>query len=280
MKFYRLSDVPIQSGDQVFKRSPVGAGIAVVAIGTIAIGALWLGVHRVEGNSVPSVIFYLVAATTALFGWFALLSFHASLMTSNWLVRFQGSGVIIHFRSFLNWKIPNDDAQAVGFDYAEIAWAKIVRERCTSPGLGDNRNTQVKWQTFLQLGLRNPDTAALEEHLQREINLKADGVMITHDYPLQVKPGGILELCWKEGIKPSAHKAVECLRQHVKIAENESRKVNLTDKRDSRPGEEDGKILELAQRGDELGAIRLARMAYGYSLRDAREFVAKLKSGP
>jgi hypothetical protein len=226
----------------------------------------------------PPLVFYIVAATTALLGLIALHSFRASLKSSNWLLRCHSSGVIIHHRSYLNWKFPNDDTQVVEFDHAEIAWAAIVKERRASPGMGARRDTQLQWLTFLQLGLRNPDTAALEEPLQRETNLEPNGVMITHDYPVQVKPGGILELNWSGGIRPSARKAIEYLRRHVEIVEAESRKVDLTHKRDSRPGEEDGKILELARRGDELGAINLTRMAYGYSLSEAKEFVTKLKS--
>lgn len=279
MKFYRLNEVPNRSDDQVFKTSPVGVGIALVVILAIAVAALLLGIFSVDGITIPSFVFYIVFAVAALFGLIAFRSFRASLKPSNWLLRCHHLGVIIHFRSFLNWKIPSDDVQAVGFDYSEIAWAKIVKEKRTSPSLGGKRETQVQWLTFVQLGLRDPDTRVLEEQLRREMNLRPSGVMIDLDYPVQVLPGGVVELRWSGGIKPSARKAIEFLRQHVEIVEAESRKTDLTNKRDSRPGEEDDKILKLAQTGNEMGAIKLTREIYGCSLGEAREFVAKLRSG-
>lgn len=279
MKFYRLSEVPRYADEQVFKRSPFGAGIALVVISAIAIAALLLGLFHVDGITVPPFIFYIVAGTAVLFGLFAAHSFRASLQPSNWLLRCHQSGILIHFRSYLNWKIPSDEPEVVGFDYAEIATAKIVKEKRLSPGLGNDRNTQVQWLTFLHLTLRNPDTTDLETEFQRGTNLKANGIMISHDYPVQLQPGDIVELRWSGGIKPSVRKAIDCLRQHVKIVEAESRKTDLTHKRDSKPEEEDGKILELARRGDEFGAIKLTRMVHGCSLSEAKDFVEQLKSG-
>jgi hypothetical protein len=219
-----------------------------------------------------------VAAFAGLFGLFAFHAFRASLKPTNWLLRCNRSGVIIHFRSFLNWRLPADDVQAVGFDYSEIAWARTVKERRNSPGLGGNARTQTQQFTFLDLCLVNADTTALEKQLQQEGSLSPEGIMISSDYPVQVKPDGIVELRWS-GISPSARNAIQYLGQQVMIADADSRKVDLTHQANLPPGAEDGKILELAKSGDEMGAMTLTRQTYGCSLSEAKDFVAKLRSG-
>ena len=218
-----------------------------------------------------------MAAFAGLFGLFAFHSFRAILKPSNWLLRCNRIGLIIHYRSFLNWRFPTESVQAVGFDYSEIAWARTVKERRTSPGLGSNRRTQTQQLTFLDLCLVNANTAALEEQLQQEGNLEPEGIMISRDYPVQVLPGGIVELRWS-GISPSASKTIQYLSQHIKITDADSRKVDLTHQKNLQPGQEDGKILELAKNGDEMGAMTLARQAYGCSLSEAKDFVEKLRS--
>ena len=277
MKFYNLTEVPIRSDDQVFKASPVRAGIAFTVFSGMTIAALVLGIHQVDGITVPRFLFYIVAATTGLFGLFAFHSFRASLKPSNWLLRCNNSGLIIHFRSYLNWRFPADSVQAVGFDYSEIAWARTVKERRNSPSLGNSRRTQTELLTFVDFCLAHADTADLEKQLQSEGSLSPEGVMISRDYPVQVKPGGIVELRWSS-ISPSARKAIQYLSQHILIANPDSRKVDLTHQTNLPPGAEDGKILELVKSGDEMGAMTLTRQAYGCSLSEAKDFVQKLRS--
>jgi hypothetical protein len=278
MKFYKHDEIPIQNDDHVFKASPAIVGISFVVFSVITIITLLLGIHGVDGINLPRVIFFSVAATSGLFGLIAFSSFRASLKRTNWLFRCNDSGVIIHYRSFLNWRFPIESVQAVGFDYAEIAWARTVKERRNSPGLGDNQRTQTQQFTFLDLCLVNTDTAVLEEHLRQEGNLEPKGITISRDYPVQVLPGGIVELHWSVGTVSSASKAIQCLSQHIKIADADSRKVDLTHQRKFQPGKEDGKILELAKSGDEMGAVTLTRQIYGCSLSEANNYVKKLRS--
>jgi len=277
MKFYKFSEIPIQNDDLVFKASPIVAGISFTVISAITVAALLCGIHGVDGINAPRFLFYIVAAFAGLFGWFAFHSFRASLKPSNWLLRCNRCGVIIHYRSFLNWRFPAESVEAVGFDYSEIASARTVKERRNSPGLGSNTRTQTQQLTFLDLCLVNADTTALEKQLQQEGSLEPEGIMISRDYPVQVKPGGIVELNWSS-ISPSARKAIQYLSQHVKIAEVDSRTTDLTHQSNLPPGTEDGKILELAKSGDEMGAMTLTRQAYGCSLSEAKDFVQKLRS--
>jgi hypothetical protein len=279
MKFYKFSEIPIQSDDQIFKASPVGVGISFIVISAITTAALLLGIRGGEqyGINLPRAIFYIVAVFAGLFGLVAFHSFRASLKPTNWLLRCNNSGVIIHFRSYLNWRFPTDSVQAVGFDYSEIAWARTVKERRNSPSLGNSRRTQTELLTFVDFCLAHVDTTDLEKQLQQEASIEPEGIMISRDYPVQVKPGGIVELRWSS-ISPSPRRAIQYLSQHIMIADADSRKVDLTHQGDLPPGAEDDKILELAKSGDEMGAMTLTRQAYGCSLSEAKDFVAKLRS--
>ena len=129
----------------------------------------------------------------------------------------------------------------------------------------------------MSLCLVNAGTAALEAQLRAETNFSPEGCMIIRDYPVQVLPGGIVELRWN-GIRPSARKAIQYLSQHIKIVEADFKTVDLTHEENLPPGAEDAKILQLAKSGDVISAVKLTRQIYNCSLAEAKDFVMKLPS--
>jgi hypothetical protein len=276
MKFYRLDEVPASRDDQVFKESPTINAIAALILFGIAITALVLGIEKWRPHGMAPSAPYWVAGIFGLIGLFPLANFRASLKPSNWLLRCNLSGLIIKYRAYENWRLPADTVQAVGFDYGEIAWAKIVKERRTTPAMDGKRGNQTEYLTYIEVGLVNPNTSDLETNLEAERSLRPDGVMVTMDYPVQVLPDGIVEVRWTVGIRPSAHKALEVIGRRVKIADPEHRKTDLTHHDNASTEEERAKIIALAKSGDEIGAVKLARQVYGYSLSQATEFVDKL----
>jgi hypothetical protein len=288
MKFYRLGEIPIRSDDQVFKASPTGALIGFIVYSGIGIALLLLGISgaKIYGLNLPSgLFFYGGAAIFGLLGWAAWGQFRARVKPTNWLLRCNSSGVIIKYRSFENWRFPAEDVQAVGFDYSEIAEIRMVREQRTAPGLGGNRNKQIQDLTCLDFCLANADTSALEAHLQAEQKAEPPGRFKTifRDYPVEVLPGGIVQLRWSISggykINPSPRKAIEYLSRHVKTAVADSTKVDLTYQSNLSPEEGDAKILKLAKSGDKTGAVKLTRQIYGSTLSEAVAFVEKLQSG-
>ena len=115
----------------------------------------------------------------------------------------------------------------MGLDCSEIAWARTARERRTSLDIGGKKQSQVF--AYLDFCLANADTAALEAHLQAEQKAEPPGRFktITRDYPVEVLPGGIVQVRWN-GISPSRGKAIQYLSRHLKIADADSTKVDLT----------------------------------------------------
>jgi hypothetical protein len=279
MKFYKLDQVTISRDDQVFKVSPTAQMIGLVMTSGVILTLLAFAVRNGIHHKVVPAFFCCVFA--GMFGFFALNSYgslRASRKPTNWLLRCHARGVLIHYRSYRNWRFPADSPQIVGWDYPEIAWARLAKERRTVPSMTQRGNaSETHFMTFVEFGLVNHDTTELETYLSADRTLGTGVGMVVMDYPVQVLPGGIVQMSWS-GVHPSAQKAVECLGRYVKIVETDHRAVDLTHHYKTPPEEERQKILQLVKSGDELSAITMARQVYGYSLTQAHEFVAKLKS--
>lgn len=285
MKFYRFSEIPIQSDDQVFKASPTNALIGFILYLGIGIALLLLGINgtKLYGlNISPGLVFYGGATFFGLIAWAAWGQARARQKPTNWLLRCHGNGIIINYRSYQNWRFPAEDMQAVGFDYPEVAEVRLVKEKRTVLRFGEN---ELQNLTCLDFCLVNADTSTLEAYLQAEQKAEPRGRFKTiyRDYPVEALPGGIVRLRWSisggYGIHPSPRKAIEYLSRHIKIAAATSTKVDLTHQNNLSPDEEDAKIMKLAQSGDKMGAVKLTRQIYGSSLSEAVAYVEKLQSG-
>ena len=280
MRFYKLDQVTVSRDDQVFKASPTFQTIGLLMTSGVVLTLLVLavrgGTHHRHG---PPAFFYCVFA--GMFGLFALYTYgslRASRKPTNWLLRCQGRGLLIHYRSFRNWRFPADTAQVVGWDYSEIAWARVAKERRITPSMTHGGNSsETHFMTFVELGLVNPDTTEMEKYLSADRSISSGGGMVVLDYPVQVLPGGIMQMSWG-GMHPSAHHAVEYLGRYVKTAETDHRVVDLVHHSKTPPEEERQKILQLVRSGDVLSAVTMAQRVYGYSQSEAHEFVEKLKS--
>ncbi|EEF59123.1 hypothetical protein [Pedosphaera parvula] len=288
MRFYKLSEIPIGSDDQVFKVPSRGGFIWVSLYFGIGMALLWFGISgaKIYGLKIPrGLFFYGGAAICGLLGRAAWWNWRARLKPTNWLLRCNGSGVIIKYRSYENWRFPAEDVQAVGFDYSEVAEIRKSRERRDAPSLGGSRRNQTQEElTFLVFHLVNTDTSALEAHLQAEQKAEPpNGRWKFWDYPVEVLPGGIVQVRWSFSagytIHPSLDTAIEYIGRYVKTGVAESSKVDLTYRKNLTPEEADANILKLAKSGDKLGAVKLTRQVYGSTLSEAVEFVERLEVG-
>lgn len=275
MRFYKLDEVPISRDDVVFKESPAVNAIAALILFGIAIAVITCGIEKWPPGKSPTSFLYFAGGMCALIGLFPLAFFRASLKPTNWLLRCQLSGLFIKYRAFENWRLPADTLQVVGFDYGEIAWAKLVKERRKSPNTDGKGGFQIQWLTYIDLGMANPDLSALETNLQAERALRPAGALklVFMDFPVQVLPGAVIEIRWGNGIRPSPTKALQVIGQRVKILETEHRKTDLTHHDGANPEEEKAKILALANTGDHIGAVKLAQEVYGYNLTQANDYV-------
>src|SRR5579862_2672704 len=211
MKFYKLDQVTISRDDEVFKASPAMQAVGLVMTLAVVLVLLGFGIRNgIHHKIVPAFFCCVFGGMFSLFAWNSYSSSRASRKSSNWLLRCHAAGIFIHYRSYRNWGFPSDTPQVVGLDYAEIAWARVAKERRTVPSMEHGGNSgETRFLTFVELGLVNPDTSELENHLSADRGAPVGISTVVMDYPVQVLPGGIMQLSWS-GMHPSAGKALEC----------------------------------------------------------------------
>lgn len=292
MKFYRLSEIPYRGDDLVFKASMAGIFIWPVVYFGIAIALLVLGIDgtKIYGLQIPSgVLFYGGSAVFGLLGWVASGQVRARMKPTNWLLRCDGSGLIIKYRSFMNWRLPAEDVQVGEFNYSEIARIREVRKQRTTFGAQHSTSRSLQYVTYLDICLANDETSDLEAHLEAERKAESPGRFgalnyksNVLDYPVEVLPGGIVRLRWSKSagykIKPSLTKAIAYLSRYVNTTATISQKVDLTQPSNLSSEEGDTNILKLVKSGDKTGAVKLTRKIYSCSLSEAAAFVDKLQS--
>jgi len=290
MKFYRLSEIPYRGEEVVFKALTTGMVVWPILYWAIGITLLVLGIRGTEVHGLkipPHVFFYGGSGVFGLLGWCAFGNFRARMKPTNWLMRCNSSGVLIKYRSYLNWRFPAEDVQVVEINYSEMADIRESKETLTSGGLGSNDRT-VRHLTYLDIRLVSDETSELETRLAAEQKAEAPPrgpfkyQSKTLDYPVAVLPGGIVRVRWSESagyaIRPSLAKAMAYLSQHVKVATAVTDNVDLTQTSHLSAKEGDAHILKLANSGDKIGAVKLARKIYDCSLDDAVAFVDKLQA--
>jgi hypothetical protein len=274
MRFYRLDEVPVSPDDMVFRQSSIRSAIVALVFLVSGIASITCAVLKWPHNS-SVLFFYFFGGFLSLIGLAWIFNFRATLKPTNWLMRCQLSGCFLKYRAYENWRMPADSLQIVGFEYGEITWAKLVKERRKSPNTDGKGGFQIEWLTYIDLGMTNPDLSALEANLAEERKTRpTTGVnIVTMDYPVQVQPNGVVEIRWNAGLRPSAKKALEVLGRRVKILETEHRQTDLTHHFAANPEEDKAKILALAKSGDHFGAVKLAQQAFGYNLTQAHNYV-------
>lgn len=277
MKFYTLKEAPTARDDVVFKASPFAALVGVFVFLVFAVALFVLGIRGgIHGPRVhfPAPLAYWIGGLCALIALFCLASFRARLKRSNWLLRCNQSGILVKYRYYGNWRMPADDVQVVGLDYAEIAWARKTNDERTTFGLSGEKQTH--WLSFLDLCLVKPDTSELQARLDAERHREWSVRVLL--YPVEVLPDGIVRVSWKGcggGRNPDA--ALRYLGRFVRIADPVSGRTDLTTPSITLTAEEqDARIKKLLQSGDRMGAIKLTREVYDCSLSDAVAYVEKL----
>lgn len=197
-----------------------------------------------------------------------------ALRPTNWLVAWNGKRLLIKFRSYLNTNFDPDDPQVVELSLSDIEWireSKTVLETPDSDG-GVERERVV----FLEICLKS-DAAALRDRLAYEQNLTLKRGATWRDYPVSVVDDRVIRIEWKSArnrIRPGIESVLGALGQSTRIESGEGQARGVI----SAAGRArlDSEILQLAQSGRTMQAIKAARKAYGYDLNEARRFVNQL----
>lgn len=276
MELIRAADVPVNSRQQVFCYSRVRASCGASLLVATVIGLI---VFARLKSVWPA---YFIAA----FGLICLLIFQklvtARFRPTNWLLRATDNGLFIKFRSYLNYNFPDTDFTVVFISYSEIASAKLVKERQEIPDRDSSNRRATTTRTWrvieLELAGKFDQLAdALAKESKRVFAKPAQGGanVSTRYQHLPVKlSGNYLRIEW--GVVPSAHTLLDALTRHTLVRpDGESTKdYSNLDTLDRK--EQEARLLELAESGDIIGAVAMARKLYSYDLTTAKQFVDSL----
>lgn len=277
MQLMRLADVPVNFRDRVFHyskfRAVVGATILAAITFSVFVFAWIQGVW----------LAYYIAAVMA----FCLLIFQ-KLITgrfrpSNWLLRMTDHGMYIKFRSYLNHHFDDQDLTIVFLPYSEIRSARLMKERHERPESDDGHLSATTTSTRRTLELELAmDSNGLADALAKErervfTKMHGGNQKISsryHHFPVRLATPTLLRIEW--GVVPGIQTILDALTRHTLVQSAGEATKNYANLDHLSRQEQETRLLELAESGDVIGAITIARRLYSYDLTAAKQFVEEL----
>jgi hypothetical protein len=273
MQLLRLADVEISPPDRMYCYSRTRAAIlAALILGAVS----WLIFHSMIRQWKFG---YYLAAGILLFFLLTLRFITARFRPSNWLVRANDQGLFVQFRSYLNYHFPPEDLTVAFLSYGEIRSARLLRERVETPD-PQGHGTQTQYLRYVELEVAG-DVAPLGKALEAEITERAPtekhwygrSSTLYQDHPVRMQTPPFLQLRWQ--VVPGAKKFLEDLRPYTTIADPVSLKQNFVNLQSLSREEQQQRLRDLAERGQTMVAIYLARKLYGCGLAEAKELVER-----
>jgi len=277
MDLMRLTDVPINQRDRVFYYSRLRALAGAMILSAVTVAAFVFGWHTGLWLS------YYVAAVGAMCLLLLQKLVTARFRASNWLVRMTDNGLFVNFRSYLNHHFPDQDVTIVFLPYSEIRSARLLKERQEIPDR-DTRNrsaTTMRTRRLLEIDLAGDSAQfadALAQERARVFAKLAPGAgkpsTRYQHFPVQLASPTRLRIEW--GVVPGAHTLLDALTRHTLVQPAAEAFKNYANLEGLSRNEQEARLLELAETGDMIGAIVLARKLYSYDLATAKVFVESL----
>jgi len=275
MQLMRLTDVPSTRHERIFYHSRFGAVAGGLLILAVVFGLLGFGWMK---SVWPA---YLGAVVVFL----CLLIFHQLILArfrpSNWLLRLNDDRMLIKFRSYLNDRFPQYDLTVVFLPLSEIRSAKLVREKRE---LKDNRGhagTTTKRRKYVELEVSG-DCRQLAEALAKERERVFKGKDIAsaryEDFPVRFTAPDRIQIDWT--VVPRAQTLLDALTRHTLVRPAEAASKDFANLENLPRKQQEARLLELAESGDKIAAIAMARQLYSYDLTTAKRFVEELLSKP
>jgi len=276
MQLLRLADVPIDRRAHEFRYSRFRAGTGAIMLAAAALALIAFG--RLNNTWIPYYIAGVIIVT--------LLIFHnlvtARFRPTHWLVRMTDDGLFIKFRSYLNYRFSDQDPTVVFIPYSELSSAKLVKERQAIPDRdGGNPRATIRTRRFIELelaGNSEPLADALAGESKRVFAKPAEGgahVSTRYQHlPVRLAAPNLLRIEW--GVVPNAQTILDALTRHTLVDHATAVSKNFVNLDGLSREEQESRLLELAQSGDMIGAVTMARTLYAYDLATAKNFVESL----
>ncbi len=275
MQLMALADVPLNRRDKVFSHSrlrAVAGGLIILAVG---FGLLVFGWSK---SVWPA---YVVAAVIFFYLWIIHRLILARFRPANWLLRLDDDGLFVKFRSYLNDRFPESDRTVVFLPFAEIRSAKFIREKRELEDLSERSGTTIKIRKYLELEVSS-DCRPLSEELAKERDRVFKGKAISSarygDFPVRVIAPDRVQIDWT--VVPGVQTMLDALTRHTLVRPAEASSKDFVNLEKLSREQQEARLLELAESGDKIGAIAMARRLYSYDLTAAKQFVDELLNKP
>jgi hypothetical protein len=277
MQLLRLADVPINPRDRVYYYSRVRAVVGALVLALAAAGAFlfaWIN------GAWPA---YYVAAVMVL----CLLLYQRLILgrfrPSNWLLRATDDGLFVKFRSYLNHHFDAQEFIVLFLPYSELRSVRMVKERQEFPDRNRQSAATTTTQTILELELAVKSTefaVALSAERARVFGKmpRTNRRMSTRyqHFPVRLVSPTLLRIEW--GVVPRIQTLLDALTRHTLVRDaGESAKI-IANLEQLNRSDQETRLLELAESGDTIGAIAMARRLYSCDLTEAKQFIEGLMS--
>ena len=278
MKLYRLNEVVYDGSGRIFRQSRAMATVSAVVLGGAFGGAPFL--------------WYFVGAPWPVCGLCGLLALfvvpvvcsdlRTKCCATNWLLWIRNDGVWINFRSYQD-RGSTDVPIVAALGFAEISEARQLVERYTTP---KNRGSTLWTLKSLELTLSHDDTEALAAAMDAARHRPQPersyfGVRVTSHpthYAVSLPTPNRLRLAWSGGVgncvTPSLNVVIRELGFNVLIGDAVHR--DRESWRHLADAEFDDQVLQLAQQGDTINAVRLLTIRKGYTTTEAKQVIDEL----
>ena len=283
MKLLNLKQTSIRQTDTVFRTPGVALGIVAATLWGCLGAAIYLLIFgRIRTFDPPRLLVFFIALFVWFFAALGTGMWKASRRPTNWIVRIRGNEVLIKFRSYQNWKMSDDDVQVVELNQNEIAFVREVKRVVSSEMLSGK--SELESRTDLEIGLKDPDTSALQQAIRDDIARPGWGNdrhrAKNLDYPVSVPEPGVIRIAWSNKTTRTRPRIKRALQEFSRLApvlemQTGSEDFSPTALRKLSEGEVAKKLSELASR-DQMTAIETIKQLYGCSLAEARQQVDEL----
>jgi hypothetical protein len=275
MQLMRLTDVPLTGRERIFYHSRFGAVAGGLLVLAVVFGLIVLGWVK---SAWPA---YLSAIGIFL----CFLIFHQLILArfrpSNWLLRLNNDRMLIQFRSYLNDRFPQSDLTVVFLPLSEIRSAKLVREKQQLKDYRGDAGTTTKRREYIELEVSS-DCRQLTEELanerERVIKGKAIASARYEDFPVRVAAPGRIQIDWT--VVPRVQTLLDALTRRTLVRPAEPPSKDFANLENLSRNQQEARLLELAESGDRIAAIEMARQLYAYDLTTAKRFIEELLHKP
>jgi len=277
MRFLRADEVETSDADVVFRESSWNKALAVIFCWGVAGACLYIAAaQRVW-------LMWVIAAFMFLIGWAFFGLWRKTRLASNWIVRIPASGgtMLIKYRSYANPHLPAEDLIAMELAAEEVEWVGIEGVTYIKPK--QYHGVEKEKNTFLELRVSERIVAEVASKLAEERRREAPprglfkSTSKSLHYPVTAD-GRVIRVKFRGGntyVTPGVRRAVEVISQGLGVTVAGMGK-SMVDLAKVNAEEAEGMIRTLAETGDVIAAIELARRVYGCSLAEAKKLVEDL----